>query len=276
MTQKTEAPPDVVETATYKALSSKNKQIVALKAPSYCFNRSSDQRTGTATSQELVLGTNCAVDMVDIERALTKASYRVISWTVLEREMAGSTQQEISPLKVAENLGAQILFQINSMEKSTKSLGNLGKEVKWEFDYFDADDAGNILGEKTFDSKTQQYLKQKFFNENELLHKLSPQVQIPFVTLDASAIQVKNGESIWFYRWTHSDLSRAFSHSQLIYCDSKMDCKDDTPSADKTGTNSSKESEVYSSDEKPEYRLKASYAKLVKKVIDDLVSSFSK
>ena len=279
MTQKTETLPEIVETVTYKEEVSKIK-TVALKAPSYCSNRSSDQRTGIATSQELVLGTTCAVDMAEIERALTKASYKVISWTVLEKEMERNTQEYYSPLKVAENLGEQILFQINSLEKSTKSLDNLGKDEKWEFDYFDADDNGKKIREKAFDDDTRQYLKRKFFNRNELLS----QVKIPFVTLDANAIQVKNGESIWFYRWTHSDLSYVYPQNQLIYCKPGMVCRIDTPSGNNSGANSSKansdkssqESEVYSAEEKPEDRLKALYSELLKEVTDSLVSSFSK
>ena len=278
MTQKVETPPEIVETVTYKQEASKLK-TVALKAPSYCSNRSSDQRSGKATSQELVLGTNCAVDMAEIERIFSKASFKVISWTVLEREMERNTQQN-SPLKVAENLGAQVLFQINSLEKSTKNLGNLGKDEKWEFAYFEADKNGKIIREKAFNDNDRQYLKHKFFNRNELL----PHVKIPFVTLDANAIQVMNGESIWFYRWTHSDLSYVYSQNQLIYCKPGMVCFNDEPSDKDSETQSSKansdksaqESEVYSADEKPEDILKASYTKLLKEVTNNLVSSFSK
>jgi hypothetical protein len=193
--------------------------------------------------------------------------------------MERNTQQN-SPLKVAENLGAQVLFQINSLEKSTKNIGNLGKDEKWEFAYFEADKNGKIIQEKAFNDDDRQYLKHKFFNRNELL----PHVKIPFVTLDANAIQVMNGESIWFYRWTHSDLSYVYSQNQLIYCKPGMVCSTDTPSDNNTETNSSKansdkssqENEVYSADEKPEDILKASYTKLLQEVTNNLVSSFSK
>lgn len=278
ISQKTETPPEIVETATYKEEVS-NIKTVALKAPSYCSNRSSDQRTGIATSQEIVLGTDCAVDMAEIERALTKASYKVISWTVLEREMETNIQQNLSPLKVAEKLGAQMLFQINSLEKSSRSLSNLGKDEKWEFAYFEADNNAKILGEKLFEEDEREYLKQKFFKRNEQLQLAI----IPFVTLDANAIQVKNGESIWFYRWSHSDFSQVNPQRQFIYCKAKNFCNNDFPndrnSENNSGANSgkaSKEKEVYSADDRPEDNMKALYSILLREITDNLISSFSK
>lgn len=290
MTQKTETPPEIVETATYRDAASKIK-TVALKAPSRCSNQTSDQRTGAASSQELMLGTNCATEMAEIERAFTKASYKVISWTVLEREIESfernakyqdsKERQNLSPLKIAENLGAQILFQINSLEASNRSYTNVGKDESWEFYYYEADKYGRKTGEMAFDDGDRAYLKRKFFDKDEMLKR----VRIPFVTLNANAIQVKDGESIWFYRWSHSDLSYEYPQYQLIFCKPPMVCSIDTPeenNSEKSTSNAnrgkiSRENEFFSgTNEQPEDMRKAAEFKLLKDVTENLVSSFSK
>jgi len=283
MTQKVENPPEIVATTAYKEDAAKIK-TVALKAPSNCSNRTTDQLTGKATSQEQVVGTSCAVTMAEIERALTKASYKVISWTVLEREIESfersvkynaSLEQNLSPLKIAEKLGAQILFQINSLEKSEKSADNIGKNETWDFAYYEADSNGKKIGKKEFDADDREYLNRKFFNRDELLKW----VKIPVVTLDASAIQVKSGESIWFYRWTHADFSYVFTQEEFIYCKPPLVCRTDMPDGNSSNASgkASKEGDFFSSTkEQPEDRKKASEFKLLKEVTDNLVSSFSK
>jgi len=279
------APPEIVETPTYRKDVAKIK-TVAVRAPSSCSDRTSDQQRGTAVSNQELLKTKCAVDMAVIERALTKSSYKVISWTVLEREMA----RNLSALQVADSMGAQMLFQVNSLEKSTRSFGKLSKDEKLEYFYYNSNDDGEMLDEKAFDLDTRDYLKRSFFDSKRNIDE----VQVPFVTLDANAINIKDGEAIWFYRWTNSNPSAVDYFQQFfIKCKTSTSCriekskKDDDEEDDddddkktvkrlKNKLKVSKESRYSKTEEQPEDKNAAVHSALLNSVIDNFVSSFSK
>lgn len=268
-TTKNVAPPEIVETPTYRSEVAKIR-TVAVRAPSSCSNKTSDQQQGSAVSKEVVLRTDCAVEMSIIERALTKASYKVISWTELERGMG----KNLSAHQVADSLGAQILFQVNSLEKSTRSFGKIGKDEKLEYFYFNSNDNGDMLDEKVFDAETREYMKRTFFDTNKQIIR----VKIPFVTLDANAISIKDGEAIWFYRWTNSDPSAVdFVQKFFISCKSSTLCSiHDSPKKKKSDKDMvSKESESSSTNDQPEDKNAAVYSILLNSVIDNFVKSFS-
>ena len=269
--------PEIVETPTYKQDFSKFK-TVAVRAPSSCSNRTSDQQKGSAISQEVVLRTKCAVEMALIERALTKASYKVISWAEIEKE----TERNISAHQIAEKMGAQILFQINSLEKSTRSLGKLSKDEKLEYLYYNSNDKADMLGPKAFDDETREYLKHTFFDNNNQYDG----VKLPFVTFDTTAINTKDGEAIWFYQWTNSDISNLdYIQKLFISCKKINSCELDTPDSEEIEKNAqkndksneiSKEKEHYNTRGQPEDANNASYALLLNSVINNFVSSFTK
>ena len=123
--------PDIIPTPAYTQLAG-GATTVAIRAPDHCSNSTTDQATGDAAAEGAILQTNCGVEMGEIERALTRAGYNVISWNILAREM----EQNGSAADVAGRLGAQILFQINSLEKSRKTLG---QDARWERTYFTTD-----------------------------------------------------------------------------------------------------------------------------------------
>jgi hypothetical protein len=269
MASQLEAPPEIIVTQTYRSEAAKIR-TVAVKAPDSCSNRTADERTGGAVSREAVLKTNCGVEMAEIERALSRASYKVISWNVLAREMEG---KNLSALQVAANSGAQLLFQINSLEKSTK---NIGKEARWERTFYESNADGDTLEAKSFNEETRDYFKRTFldrFESSVNLRRLA-------VTLDANAVSVKDGEAIWFYRWTHIDPTAAnYEKKQLIYCKKERECFHDSPANRgervKTDTITAGESEAISDTEKPEDIEKALYDSMLKAIVDNLVSSFA-
>lgn len=273
MSTQLESPPEIVETPTYKEQGAKIK-TVAVKAPDSCSNRTADERSGVAESREAVLKTTCGVEMAEIERALSKASYRVISWKVLAREMEG---KNVSALQVAKDLGAQILFQINSLEKSTRSLG---KDARWERNYFTSDKYGEAREEKSFADDMRAYLKSSYLESYES----SVNLKRLAVTLDANAVHVKDGESIWFYRWTLSDPAATdYQQTHLIYCDDeeKRECyplapEERSQQKRKTELMAAGESEAVSAAVKPEDQDKALYDTLLRSIVDNLVSNFAK
>lgn len=272
MSSQKEVAPEIVETPTYRSIASTVK-TVAVKAPDSCSNRTADESTGVAVSHEAVLKTTCGVEMAEIERALSKASYKVISWKVLAREMEG---KDISALAVASKLGAQLLFQINSLEKSTRTLG---KDARWERTFFTSNEYGDAINEQAFDKDTRDFLRQEYLESYEN----SVDLKRLAVTLDANAVQVKDGESIWFYRWTLTDPAEAnYQQKKLVYYKnyknrdkSKLLRPQSHPDGVKTDTITSGESEAVSITEKPEDLEKAIYNSLLKSIVDNLVSSFA-
>lgn len=269
MSSQKEVAPEIVETPTYRIIAPTVK-TVAVKAPDSCSNRTADERTGVAVSQEAVLKTTCGVEMAEIERALSKASYKVISWKVLAREMEG---KEISALDVASKLGAQLLFQINSLEKSTRTLG---KDARWERTFYTSNEYGDAIKEQAFDEETRAFLRHSYLDSYES----SVNLKRLAVTLDANAVQVKDGESIWFYRWTLTDPAEAnYQKKQLIFYKNNnknhlLRPQSHSDSA-KTDMIASGESEAVSITEKPEDLEKALYNSLLKSIVDNLVSSFA-
>ena len=271
-------PPEIVETPTYKQDISKFK-TVAVRAPSSCSNRTSDQQKGSAKSESVVLRTNCAVEMALIERALTKASYKVISWSEIDKEI----ERNLSAHQIAAKMGAQVLFQINSLEKSARSFGKVGKDEKLEYSYYNSNDKAEILGPKAFDDESREYLKRTFFDNNNQYDN----VKLPIVTLDATAINTKDGEAIWFYQWTLSDASNLdYIQKLFISCKTTTSCEFDSinneeddkndKKNDKKSNSVSKENEQHNIKDQPEDAYDASYALLLNSVINNFVYSFTK
>lgn len=261
--------PEIIETPFYLAERSKIR-TVAVRAPDSCSNRTADEATGSASTKGTILQTNCGVEMAEIEKALAKMGYRVISWKVLAREMS----KDKSANDIAAALGAEVLFQINSLEKSQKTLG---KDARWERKYYQSNDAGAKLEERAFDDPTRAHFKRLYLDsfENRIdLRRLA-------VTLDANAVFVKSGESIWYYRWTYTDPTATdYRKEVLVQCKSNnRECFEKLPLGQQqaqTNMTTAGESEAVSVAEKPEDKDKALYSELLSTVIDSLVKSFSK
>lgn len=265
----TDQAPEIVETPFYLAEHSQFR-TVAVRAPDGCSNRTANEATGSATSKEAIMRTTCGVEMAELEKKLAKAGYRVISWKVLEREMVN----KVSATEVAGSLGAEALFQINSLERAQKLVG---KDALWERKFYETNDAGAALREHAFDDATRAHFKEQYFDKFERNVELDRLA----VTLDANAIFVKTGESIWYYRWTHADpASLNYRKDVLINCKSNnRDCQEFQPARQNhTTTNMtvSGESEAVTVTEKPDDKKQALYAQLLSTVIDDFVRNFSK
>lgn len=269
-----EQQPEVIETPSYSDNYSKI-YTVAVRAPDSCSNQTAASASGEARATGTILKTECGVEMAELERALAKKGYRVISWKLLARELAVSGK---SASEVASALGAEVLFQINSLEKSEKSLG---KDARWERNYFLSNEYGDRVGEQMFDEPTRQYLRTRYLQYSEQTAERSGLRQ-PSVTLDANAVLVTSGESIWYYRWTHADPSGINYQTQVLVsckgnnrdCVPRVPLRRDRPVA--TETRSSGDSDAVSVSEKPEDRLAAIHAALLSDAIRNLVESFSK
>lgn len=263
-------PPEIIVTDAYRADAGATT-TVAVRAPDSCANKTADEATGGAQSKGSILLTNCGVEMAEIEKALARSNYRVISWKVLAKELSNNK----SATEVASSLGAEVLFQINSLEKSQKTLG---KDARWERKYFQSNENGERLADQPFVDSTREFIKQRFLSGIE--NKYSARTMA--VTLDATAVWVKSGQSIWYYRWTHAaEPSKVGSRYALL-----LSCIDNniyacgaswprTAQAQQASTLTSGESEAVSVSEKAEDAERALYADLLKEVIGSFVQSFA-
>ncbi len=266
-----EQAPEIIPTPAYSQLTG-SARTVAVRAPDRCSNATTNQATGNAASAGTILQTNCGVEMGEIERALTRAGYNVISWNVVDREMAGNN----SPVDAASKLGAQVLFQINSLENSRKTLG---QDALWERSYYLSSPSGDV-GQPLSLAPDQRNLVAKNY-----LATIEAQ-SIPrayAVTLDAVAVWVRTGQSIWYYRWTHSRAPQdtTSGYNVLLAClDGVLSqCEASQirhAAAQAPGQSAAGETVAVSMSERPEDAERAIFSALYKEVVGDFVASFAR
>lgn len=265
--------PEIIATPSYNQLAGR-AVTVAVRAPDSCINNTANQATGGAAAGGTILQTNCGVEMGEIERALTRAGYNVISWNILQREMA----RNLSANEVANTLGAQVLFQVNSLEKSQKTLG---QDARWERTYFRTDSAGNSIAPLPLTEAQRTRIGTTYLAPIESKMNMRSYA----VTLDAAAVWVTTGQSLWYYRWTRAAdprgvaagydlrLSCDIAYGFLGYCTAFQPTRPQAPGGTVTAAG---ESVAISASERPEDLERAAYAELSKEVISDFVDSFAK
>jgi hypothetical protein len=184
---------DVRRTSNYVTLAP-NIRTVAFRAPDTCFTQTAGRATGLTQSSGAIMTTECAVWLAELERAVTREGYRVISWDVLMRaERTGSG----SIYDVAKKLGADLVFILNSLEAATQRGGG---DLMLSFAYHHSDPDGTIGAQYLLDDQQRRTLgefmkhKLKLQQQQQAAHTLS-------VVLDTTAILAATGESVWYYRW---------------------------------------------------------------------------
>lgn len=290
-----ETPPELVVTPQYNALKGKVKSV-AVKAPDNCLNRTADGASGEAKTQDSVLKTTCGIEMAEIERALARKGFKVVSWKAMDMALRSNTK---TIGEVAAELGAEVIFQINSLETSNK---NMGKNARWERAYYRSDEFGGKVGDEALSENVRAYLRRSYLDAHEKTIPLVRQA----VTLDANATLAATGESIWYYRWSHAQPVEADQGQQVLllcaksafdmvdqfvsdaqqnisvvyYPDSRVKCQITTPVgvedvAQKEVVLSSVESDAVSVVSRPEDQEKVVYSELLGQVIQSLVSNFA-
>lgn len=265
--------PEIIATPSYTQLAG-GATTVAVRAPDQCSNNTANQATGEAAASGAILQTNCGVEMAEIERALTRRGYNVISWNILDREMA----RDNSAAEVASKLGAQILFQINSLERSRKTLG---QDARWERTYYSTDMMGIKDEPLPLSEEARNLLSARYLAPIEA--EQNPRAYA--VTLDAVAIWVPTGQSIWYYRWTRAapptDVTAGYNlRLQCIYGLGFSQCspmaRPAGPDAPPSTVLAAGESVALSAGERPEDAERAIYLELFKEVVSNFVESFSR
>ncbi len=208
-TQKlTDREPDVTSTESYDDLRLE-LTAVAVDAPDRCANWSSAQATGEAATVGEVMSASCGVEMAELERALARSRYKVISWNAV-RSLA-NRKEGMTALEAARSLGADILLHVNSLEKA---LALPGRDERFEKTFYESDRRGTKGAVAALPARRAQALERGLGKRDA-----SSARGFVAVSIDATAVLVKSGESIWFYRWTHSSTPKLDqSATQLFQC----------------------------------------------------------
>lgn len=264
-------PPEIIQTPAYRDLETSGL-TVAVRAPDRCSNATAAQATGEAAAAGSIIQTNCGVEMGEIERALTRAGYNVISWNIMSREMA----RDAAASEVAMRMGAQVLFQINSLENSRQTLG---QDARWERSYFRTDARVSRTTPLPLDENSRAVIRNNYLSPMENRQNTRAYA----VTLDASAVWVPTGQSIWYYRWTKARSPDTVSAAiglnlSCIVGYGFSQCQSFNPprAAQRTGLDvAAGESVGLSASQRPEDVERAIYAELYRDVVADFVGKFA-
>jgi len=160
-----------------------------------------------------------------LERELVKHGYQVISWEIVKRKVSvaqnnfSEKKATPTPLDVAMEVGADVLFQVNSFELYENTITNSG----WERAFYQS----NENGDKN-EALQVGGARKKIFSD--LIHlqeePLGNKMHLN-ANIDITVTDVWSKEAIWFGQWTYADQnSEEITTSLLVKCDDvKRICK---------------------------------------------------
>jgi len=206
--------PEVTDTPVYRE-QLPQIQRVALSAPDSCASETAAQTSGQASAAGTILQTACGVEMSELERALTQAGYVVSSWSAIKNMVI---HNGLTPLAAAQSLGAQVLFQVNSLEKS---VIRPPQNAQFQRTPFASDEAGNRGGPVAIDAQTVAQIEPVIApSERQLL-----QGSLLSATINATAMLIDNGQAIWFYQWTQVEQpTEPPAVENYLYCEDGGAC----------------------------------------------------
>jgi len=166
---------------------------------------------------------HCRSGMRVLERELVKHGYQVISWEIVKRKVSVAqhnfSEKKSTPLGVAMEVGADVLFQVNSFELYENTVANSG----WKRMFYQS----NENGDKNEVMQVGNARKKIF---SDLIHlqeePLGNRAHLN-ANIDITVTDVWSKEAIWFGQWTYADQnSEEITTSLLVKCDDvKHICK---------------------------------------------------
>jgi len=264
---------EVTKTPRYSKIVSQVNSV-ALSAPSSCANQSASSATGSAANTGDVVKTRCGVEMAEIERALVRQGFTVYSWNMVNNAFIANKTEDVT--KVAKKLGAQVLFQVNSLERVIMTPG---RDALIEHNFQNSNKSGESLSPLKLDE--QQINKINAIIGADELKRL-PSAKRLGAMLDINAVDSETGQTIWFYRWSkHEDNSKNIFARYLLQCwDSwgpwcmiQEEQVQDSPK--NVPEKSSQVVATYSTDARPASEQDVIYFELLRDVTADFVKRFS-
>ena len=264
---------DVTDTPVYRQQLDKTRQV-AISAPSSCTSETAANRTGAASSSgAAILKTECGVEMSEVERALTRAGYSVASWRTVAALVGPASRPNMTPTEAAAKLGAQVLFQVNSLEKITAEPA---RNARWERRFYMSDSQANQGQPALLSNQESAELRPMI----EAIEGDSLKGMRQGAMLDINAIHVATGQTMWFYRWQKLDTDRYETGARGLY--TQVGAGPWAAVAWPTGsrpsaspTMSTGEVRVERSGGGPESASEALYFQLMREVVRDFVGSFT-
>jgi hypothetical protein len=267
-----ETPPEIAATDRYKAIIGKISKVAVL-APDSCASNTAAAATGQAQATGTVVKTSCGVEMAELERQLAKAGYVVYSWKNINNMVQSGG---MSSIQAARSLGAEVLFQVNSLERI---LGNSGQDASWRREYRASNEFADDLGPvEEVPANTQRIWKALASSKEMALL----QIKRIGAMLDVNAVMVSTGETIWFYRARLDSKEGAVQQaSTLIFGKGDLWWRV-PPRAHNAGGNEvvemrgASEVEAVSTSAQPSEVIDAKYFALIRTAVSDFVERFSK
>jgi hypothetical protein len=167
----------------------------AVRLPDRCKQEGAGGGTGAlgqAAIDKSIMSTECGFWLAEIERALVKAKYKVVSWNALSQV---EHTKGVPTYVAARDLGADFVFLVNSLEAGTSKLGKAYTE---SLRFFDSDDAGNRGSPRELDDDERRSLKDFVQARTRALRNDKLVIGIKAI-LDMTALDTKTGEAVWFY-----------------------------------------------------------------------------
>ena len=200
---------DVTDTPVYRQQLARTRQV-AISAPSSCTSETAASRTGTAAASGAILTTDCGVEMSELERALTRAGYSVASWRTVFALVGPISRPNMTPTEAAAKLGAQVLFQVNSLEKITAEPA---RNARWERRFYVSDSVATKGEPALLTNQESTELRPMI----EAIEGNSLKGMRQGAMLDINAINVATGQTMWFYRWQKLDTDRYETGARGLY-----------------------------------------------------------
>jgi hypothetical protein len=201
---------EVTITPRYSKIASQVKSV-ALSAPSSCADKPASSATGAALSRGEVVKTNCGVEMAEIERELVRQGYTVYSWDMLNKSLNANKSENAHV--IVKKLGAQVLFQVNSLERI---LMTPGRDARIEHNFFASNASGDTLEKLELTEEQRNKINELLKDDDR--NRLSSTKKLGAM-IDINAVDSETGQTIWFYRWSrHEDISKNAFASYLLQC----------------------------------------------------------
>lgn len=261
--------PEITRTPAYDRLLP-TVHHVAIQAPSECENLSATRAAGQAAGAgREILHTTCGVEMAEVERRLTRQGFQVASWRALANMVEAS---HMTPTAAAAQLGAQVLFQVNSLQRSNTQVA---RRPQWTQSFRTSDPLGRPGRVLPMAPRSAALAAQIGALAREAETSAINVTRRLGASLDVTATAVATGQSIWFFQWNHMQpFDETERVTTLVSCTGGSPCvlarprgQEVTPSTQTTNTPSSAEQDAADPDQ-------AKYARLVREAIDRFVTSF--
>jgi hypothetical protein len=203
------SPAEISGTPTYQSERTKWKSV-ALRVPNNCATETAAKVTGAASSSQAILESSCGVWLKELEAALSREGYRVVSWDALHRaESAG----DMSTYQIAQKLGVDVVFLINSLEPTPQALADSGEQ---KLAFFQSNAVGDPLAKAQLDPARSKWLVDFVRKRVDASKAEASGVTAHAAMLDLTAITATSGEAMWFYRRALTGLPKALKDSDAM------------------------------------------------------------